>query len=259
MSRNTRRLFSNIIIRKRNKLELKCRRIAFEAIQAQYRQVVNNLYLIPIESMAESSAGFVTEEPVKKFMLDCYGMTGEIAVDYRKYAIGTKSDELVWINTFEDTMRHYALTMAGARISSITATSEKYIRGAIESAIEFAREDGLGVLQTRNLIEEYLYDSLGTIGKSRAKMIAQTELISASNIAAQEGIKSTGLEYRKFWSTSGLPRVRESHIQAQEDSLAANGLREDELFSNGLAFPGDPSGAAEEVINCRCIAEYEML
>lgn len=259
MSKRTRRQFSKLIIRKRNRMEVRCRRIAFEALKKQYLQVINSISLVPIDSLAEVSANLVTEEPVKKFMLECYGMTGAIAVDYRLYAIGQKSDELIWENTFEDTMRHYALTAAGSRISSITATSEKYIRGAVESAIEYARTEGLGVIQTRKLIEEYLYESLGSIGKSRAKMIAQTELISASNIASQEGIKSTGLEYRKFWSTSGLAGIRESHIQAQEDSIAVGGLQEDELFSNGLAFPGDPSGPAEEVINCRCICEYEML
>lgn len=26
----------------------------------------------------------------------------------------------------------------------------------------------------------------------------------------------------------------------------------DEKFSNGLMFPGDPSGGAAEVVNCRC-------
>jgi hypothetical protein len=26
----------------------------------------------------------------------------------------------------------------------------------------------------------------------------------------------------------------------------------DRPFSNGLMFPGDPSGSAENVINCRC-------
>jgi hypothetical protein len=90
----------------------------------------------------------------------------------------------------------------------------------------------------------------------RARMIAQTEVISASNTAAYEGAESAGIEYKKFWSNSGLDSVRESHIFAQEWSYGQDGINPHDKFDMGngnfMAHPGDPDGPPEEVINCRC-------
>jgi len=32
-----------------------------------------------------------------------------------------------------------------------------------------------------------------------------------------------------------------------------------EPYSNGLMYPGDPGGSAEEVINCRCVETYDLI
>ena len=96
-------------------------------------------------------------------------------------------------------------------------------------------------------------------GYARAKAIAQTEVISASNQASEYAAASTGYQYRKFWSTSGLENIRPSHIEAEQYSDAVNGLLPDERFPNGLLYPGDPSGEASEVINCRCVIMHEII
>jgi len=92
-------------------------------------------------------------------------------------------------------------------------------------------------------------------------LIAQTEMITASNQASQYGIDSTGLEYRKFWSNSGLKGVRASHDFAQNNY--PNGIAKNDVFDMGngntMRFVGDPQGVAEEVINCRCTTLYEVL
>lgn len=51
----------------------------------------------------------------------------------------------------------------------------------------------------------------------------------------------------KQWDASLDARTRDSHARVDGE------IRElDEKFSNGLMFPGDPNGAAAEVVNCRC-------
>lgn len=98
-------------------------------------------------------------------------------------------------------------------------------------------------------------------GYARAKAIAQTEVISASNQASEYAARSTGYNYRKFWSTSGLPGIRASHIFAEQHH--ENGIGMDESFDMGdgtfMLYPGDPAGTPENVINCRCTVIHEIV
>lgn len=51
----------------------------------------------------------------------------------------------------------------------------------------------------------------------------------------------------KQWDATLDGKTRESHRRVDGE------IRElDEKFSNGLMYPGDPSGGAAEVVNCRC-------
>jgi hypothetical protein len=59
--------------------------------------------------------------------------------------------------------------------------------------------------------------------------------------------KSKGADVVKQWDSTLDGRTRESHQMVDGE------IKElDEEFSNGLRFPGDPSGGAAEVVNCRC-------
>lgn len=64
---------------------------------------------------------------------------------------------------------------------------------------------------------------------------------------AQHAAKGKGADIVKQWDAVLDGRTRDSHRRVDGE------IRElDEKFSNGLMFPGDPSGSAAEVINCRC-------
>lgn len=59
--------------------------------------------------------------------------------------------------------------------------------------------------------------------------------------------KEKGADVVKQWDSTLDGNTRESHQKVDGE------IRElDEKFSNGLMFPGDPSGGAAEVVNCRC-------
>lgn len=59
--------------------------------------------------------------------------------------------------------------------------------------------------------------------------------------------KDMGADVVKQWDATLDGRTRASHARVDGE------IKElDEKFSNGLMFPGDPSGKAAEVINCRC-------
>ena len=92
--------------------------------------------------------------------------------------------------------------------------------------------------------------SYSNIGFNNAVRIARTE---GHRVQVQSGMdacykaKEKGADVVKQWDAALDARTRESH------ALVDGEIRElDKPFSNGLMFPGDPDGAAAEVVNCRC-------
>lgn len=88
------------------------------------------------------------------------------------------------------------------------------------------------------------------IGFNNAIRIARTEGHRIQTTAAMDAMTDAaerGADVVKQWDATLDKRTRESH-------RAVDGqIRElDEPFSNGLRYPGDPMGAASEVIRCRC-------
>lgn len=95
----------------------------------------------------------------------------------------------------------------------------------------------------------------------KARRIARTEVIGAYNGGAHEGAlfraDALDLDLAKRWIATLDTRVRKSHFEAHGQVVKITGS-----FLVGdatLAFPGDPTGPAAEVIQCRCTALYEDL
>lgn len=90
----------------------------------------------------------------------------------------------------------------------------------------------------------------GRIPKNNAMRIARTEAHRIQTKAAMDAqwkAKGRGADVVKQWDSTLDGRTRDSHRQVDGE------IRElDEKFSNGLLYPGDPSGPASEVVNCRC-------
>lgn len=97
------------------------------------------------------------------------------------------------------------------------------------------------------------------LSKIRAERIARTELVGASNLGNYEGIKTlaqeNGLTVRKIWIATLDGRTRDSHLMMNGQTAP-----QDQPFSNGLLFPGDPNASdASEIVNCRCAHAYEVV
>ena len=88
------------------------------------------------------------------------------------------------------------------------------------------------------------------IGYNKAIRIARTEghrVQTTATMDAMEKAKEKGADVVKQWDSTLDARTRHSHVKVDGE------IRElEEKFSNGLRYPGDPHGAAGEVINCRC-------
>lgn len=141
-----------------------------------------------------------------------------------------------------EAMKYLAREVVRQRIGGV----EMETRQNILRAIARGYVDGLG----QDGIADRILEVLPDISKARARVIARTETHGAANYGALQGAIATGQNMNKEWIAAGDERTRETHVAADAQIV---GIADNfQIGSSFMAYPGDPSGPAEEVINCRC-------
>ncbi len=252
--------FEKKLIRTRNTLERKAIRLIKRALTIQYKSFLEKTKQTDFRQW-DRLVDEISEAPIQRFFELVYPMTAKIAVMTRKNMIQGKASEedAIYESIFQNKLTQLVSLQSGTKITTITSTSRNKILGIIRDVLNESDTEGWGIDKITSEFYKKVGRNLRGNGYARARAIAQTEIISASNQAAEMAAQSTGYEYRKFWSTSGLKDIRLTHIEAEEHSDQMNGLRPDQTFPNGLLYPGDPSGPPEEVINCRCSLLHEIV
>lgn len=164
---------------------------------------------------------------------------------------------------FAATMLRAALQYIGQefvrqRITGVVDTT----RNNIVNAIARGYLEGLG----QSDIADLIIDAGVQISQARANLIARTEIHGAANYGATEAAKQTGLVTKKEWLSSQDDRTRSFDEGDEWDHLNYDGTKVgmDEPFvftsaagqTDSIMYPGDPSGAAGNVINCRCTTAF---
>ena len=90
------------------------------------------------------------------------------------------------------------------------------------------------------------------IGNNQASAVRNartltTQAENAGRLDSYKNLDAQGVVQKKVWMATPDDRTRKSHIDIDVEEVDIN-----EEFSNGLMYPADPAGAAEEVWNCRC-------
>jgi hypothetical protein len=83
----------------------------------------------------------------------------------------------------------------------------------------------------------------------RARLIARTETVNAANAGSMANLKAAGAT-KKIWIAARDNRTRTHHREVNQTVIGI-----DDFFKVGdslMQHPGDKSGSAEEVCNCRC-------
>lgn len=250
-----------LVIRKRKALTNKSRLIFQQAIKQQYEAAIKAVEMYGISQIEQHISAAVRSEPIEEAFSRSYSMAAEIAMTWRNYHLPPKKDgtDDIYRAVFERELSTYGIVKAGKRITNITGTTQDRIEEVVRGAVSEAFNEGLGIEATKDLILNVIRQDYKEFTPWRARLISQTEMITASNQAAFEGTRSTGFEFKKYWSTSGLANVRDSHRLAEQDSIDHGGYFENEKFSNGLLFPGDPVGSADEVCQCHCTLLTEVI
>ena len=143
-------------------------------------------------------------------------------------------------------VNQFTLTSQANRAAIDTHSKELLIAAFRDS---FAAGEDIGALTQR------LLGTFEDFDQVRAARIARTETLGTLNFSTLEGYRQSGLDIRKSWLTVRDGSVRGSSPKDNGNHVALEGetVEVKAAFSNGLKFPGDQStGAAEEVVNCRC-------
>ena len=88
------------------------------------------------------------------------------------------------------------------------------------------------------------------MNKTQAIRSARTLVTGAENkgrLDSHKRAEEDGIILEEKWVATKDGRTRHSHAMLNGETKKTN-----ETFSNGLEYPGDPSGRPEEVYNCRC-------
>lgn len=109
-------------------------------------------------------------------------------------------------------------------------------------------QEGESIPQISSRIREVIDSS-----ESRARTIARTEVVSASNAGSFRQVMDLDPSVRpvgKTWLATEDDRTRLTHRAANgQNQLLASTF---EVGGANLMYPGDPTGPPDEVINCRC-------
>lgn len=152
--------------------------------------------------------------------------------------------------TSEEVPQSVAVLVAtrGQRVKEVVKNARKDVQQGVQEAIGEALEAQLTETETAELLIDKLGKKIENV-RNRSRTIARTEVHGAFNEGRHNGMDETEPVAHR-WISSRDADVRDTHMDIDGETVPWG-----QAFSNGLMYPGDGSGPAEEVINCRCIEE----
>ncbi len=148
--------------------------------------------------------------------------------------------------TFDPThelVRQWIAKHTAESVRSILATNLEDVRRVILSGVE----SNLTVPQISKNLRDFYTDR----SAFKAMRVARTEVTQSAGFAQHESAVQSEVMRHHSWLSSRDDRVRDSHAIIDGEEKLIN-----EPYSNGLMYPGDPSGGPAETIMCRCVEMF---
>jgi HK97 family phage portal protein len=138
-------------------------------------------------------------------------------------------------------------TRANKLAGEVSKTSYRQISAAIMAG----ERAGLSFREIADLVQQTAFGRSNT--DARAMAIARTEASGAMSQGSWDQAKDAGIFVAKEWLSFDDGNTRPTHLQARDEGVIPINNK---FKSNNLEYPLDPSGNADEVINCRCTLVY---
>ncbi len=146
------------------------------------------------------------------------------------------ADLAINYNLLHPSLLKFAQRESAELITNVSTTT----RDAVNAVVTAGLEAGLTTKEISANVRE-----AAAFASTRADLVARTETTRAFNGAPNEALRTlgreTGRKFTKTWSGALDDRERDEHVAIEGETVGI-----DEVFSNGLQFPGEP--------NCRCVA-----
>jgi len=159
-------------------------------------------------------------------------MTEGFTVANETFGLGLSFD------AFNPLFKKWIKDYGAEQVKEINDTTKEKLRATLTEGIE----GGEGIPKLRDRVSAVMDEAK----RSRTEKIARTETHNTVEAGTFETYKGAKIE-QKEWLTTIDSRERDSHAAINGEVVDV-----DKPFSNGLMYPGDSSGPAAQVVNCRC-------
>lgn len=224
-----------------------------QALLQQFKDVAARI--TPDNYNSELILNEITESDIRPIFTSLYRNVG-VEFARESYVSNKSKSAEQYEDTWTTYMNNYVQTVAGDRIVSITAETKRIVLSFIRDTIDTGVAEGYGTDVIARNIQKILNEKGVDISRWRAKMIARTEVVGASNVGALEGARALGQPTQKVWIATRDKRTRDIHMAAEGLTVDINDKFE--VGGEMLDCPGDPNGSGGNVINCRCAVAFKV-
>ena len=244
--------------RLRRGLDIKYSSLFQKAISKEMRKVARDLQLMGPSATLSMMGSYAWSDELMKIMTELYRETAVVFGNASYRAVRNQSRKAAdpfGLNTDFISQIIQFLSLYGFQlVAEMTQTSKKKLTDIITQAVQ----EGLSIDEMVRIITSD--DELG-YSAMRARRIARTEVMRASNYAALQGANSHNFEVDKVWiaardsRTRRIPRNTYDHLNMDgqqvpyDQPFTSTGKKGDTVLATA---PGDPNSPAGFTINCRC-------
>ncbi|MBZ6258857.1 phage portal protein [Streptomyces olivaceus] len=170
-----------------------------------------------------------------------------------------------FVKVLEDYMVRFGLAGAQRVLDEFNPSEDGWAAEVMEpwlavAALHHAQlHDGAGETAAEAAVEDVPEESgvgaallaAGAVWAAAALARSETAATEAVSFGGHDAAEASGVGFKVWRTTSADPRSQ--HLVMNGEKVPLGGT-----FSNGLRWPGDGTGDADQTANCRCILEYEM-
>ena len=248
--------------RLRKQLDDKYSSLFNEAIKKELQQFADDLKAHGLQGALSQMGAYAWNESMMTIMEKLYKESAILFGNavYRAVGVmGQKSNTFglnnEWVSEVISFLIQYGFTL----VSNMTQTTKVKLQEIVAKGIE----EGKSIDQ---ITKDIMSDETTGYSVMRAKRIARTEVMRASNYAAMIGADKHPFEVDKVWisakdnRTRRIPRNNYDHVKMNgqkvgwADDFTSTGTKGDLVLAG---FPGDPTTPAGFSINCRCTVGFE--